>query len=419
VNRLLDRLRAEFIETQDRIRSTQDRAADDGRDLDDAEQANVDAWVARCTELKPRIESLVAQEQGFGAVADTLARVGAADGDPTPVARGGAVVRRDDPIYRPDGATSFFADLYRAGGGDRAALDRLQRHELQTLGRTAGDGTLTGSGAGIVQPAWLNNLYAPDPKGGRPLANTFLSVPISSADPFYLPYTKTASTVDTQSAEHDVPATGAWETDKLTITPSTVAGKQKISRQLLDGASPAVDALLAMDLMGEYDEKVEAIVAAALLATSGATTGAIATGGGELYVNAIEPAKWALFAARKAAATMVVIGTTVASSAFAATGSDGRPLVPYGLYGPTNAAGVNGNADRQIAGLPVVVSHSITDKKVVVARNTDLVLCESPVQRFRFDQPSGPESIEMSVWGYVAAVTTRFGGKSVWVGTRP
>lgn len=417
MNRLLDTLRAEYIECQDRIRSTQDTAADEGRDLNDAEQANVDSWVARCTELQPRIEQLVAQERSFGAVADTLARVGADNPPPTPVARGGAVVRRDDPIYRPDGATSFFSDLYRAAGGDRQALERLQRHETQTLGRASGDGTLSGSGAGIVQPAWLNDLYATDPKGGRPLADTFVSIPIGSADPFYLPYTKVPSTVNTQSAEHGVPATGSWETDKLTITPSTVAGKQKISRQLLDGGTPAVDALLFMDLMGEYDEKVEALVATALLATSGAATGAVASGGAG-YVNAVEPAKWTVFANRKMAATVVAFGTTPASEAFSATASDGRPLVPYGLYGPSNALGLNSNADRQIAGLPVIVSHAVTDNKLLVFRASDCVLAESAVQRFRFDQPSGPESIEMAVWGYVAAVTTRFAGKGVFIGTQ-
>lgn len=418
MNRLLDTLRSEFIDTQDRIRSTQDTAADEGRDLNDAEQANVDAWVARCNALQPRIESLVAQERSFGAVADTLARVGADLDTPTPAGRSNISVRRDDPIYRPDGATSFFSDLYRAAGGDRSALDRLHRHEVQVLGRTAGDGTTSGSGAGIVQPAWLNDLYAADAKGGRPLADTFVRIPIADSTPFYLPYTKTASTVNTQSAEHDVPATGAWESDKLTVTPSTVAGKQKISRQLLDGGNPAVDALIYMDLAGEYDEKVEALVAAALLATSGASTGAIATGGGELYVNAVEPAKWVVFAARKLMPTMVVVGPTVAGDSFAATGSDGRPLVPYAQYGPQNAAGVNG-IGRTIADLPVVVSHNITNKKVVVARNTDLVLAESPIQRFRFDQPSGPESVELSVWGYIAAVTTRFAGAGVWIGTRP
>jgi HK97 family phage major capsid protein len=416
VNRLLDTLRAEYLECQDRIRSTQEAAADDGRDLNDAEQANVDAWLGRCESLQPRIDQLVAQERSFGAVADTLARVGG-DTGPAPVARGGAVVRRDDPIYRPDGATSFFGDLYRAAGGDRTALDRLQRHEVQTLGRTAGDGTTTGSGAGIVQPAWLNDLYAEDTKGGRPLADTFLRIPIADATPFYLPYTKTASTVDTQAAEHDAPATGSWETDKLTITPSTVTGKQKISRQLLDGGTPAVDALLFMDLMGEYDEKVEAIVAAALLATSGAATGAVASGGAG-YVNAVEPAKWTVFANRKRMPTAVTFGTTPAGEAFSATDTTGRLLVPPQAYNPQNASGINSNAARTLGELPVIVSHSITDNKLVVFRASDCVLGESPVQRFRFDQPSGPESVEMAVWGYIAAVTNRFAGKGVYIGTQ-
>ena len=67
--------RAEWAGLRTQVEEIERTAAESNRDLEEPEQANVDALVSRAEQLRPRIEHLVGQEAGFSATAEALSRV--------------------------------------------------------------------------------------------------------------------------------------------------------------------------------------------------------------------------------------------------------------------------------------------------------------------------------------------------------
>ena len=47
----------------------------------------------------------------------------------------------------------------------------------------------------------------------------------------------------------------------------------------------------------------------------------------------------------------------------------------------------------------------------LVLRGSDTLLFESNLMRFRYEEKSGPESVELGIWGYTA-VLVRYAGSS-------
>jgi hypothetical protein len=93
--------------------------------------------------------------------------------------------------------------------------------------------------------------------------------------------------------------------------------------------------------------------------------------------------------------------------------------MPAELTGPMNVVGVGSvNVDGRMtsAGLGVIATDGINTTgvypdNIVVFRAADTILFEGTVQRFRFEEVAGPESVKLGIWAY-AAVIVRQSGKS-------
>jgi HK97 family phage major capsid protein len=215
------------------------------------------------------------------------------------------------------------------------------------------------------------------------------------------------------------------------VTPKPTAGKQIVSRQLLDMSSPAVDQLIYVDLISVYNQKVESKVAAALIASAGVSA-AGQTFATEAAFTGTAPATPALDAIidlavsvrnlRKLPANILAISVLRYGKLLKLKDTTGRPLIPSETAGPMNVAGIGEVAvDGRIEGLGVIASDGIGDgvtypERFLVLRSTDTVLFESNLLRFRFEEQAGPESIVLGIWGY-SAVIVRQAGKSVKGGT--
>jgi hypothetical protein len=95
--------------------------------------------------------------------------------------------------------------------------------------------------------------------------------------------------------------------------------------------------------------------------------------------------------------------------------STGRPLVPPDSGAPMNVIGSGTvQIDGRINGLGILASDGVTQypESILVARAADTILFESPVLRFRYEEPDGPEIIRLGIWAYTAAFT-KFSGASV------
>jgi HK97 family phage major capsid protein len=323
-------------------------------------------------------------------------------------------VRRDEMVYRPPDASgrypSFFRDLLAAQvGGDPDASARMDRHRLQT--RAVGT-TVTGPGA--VPPNWLFQEFAILAHGARPWADTLRRLEIDNANPVNLG-TQTGGAVVQATTEGAAAPDGSFNASILTTNPVTYTGKVDVSRQLIDGAMPAVDSLVYADCMGAYNEAVESAVVAAFEALAPPVT--ITYPG--TYTNlpdCFTDAGASLIKRRKLAASHVLM--SAGAWAFLAKQKDtaGRPLVTTGVYGATNAYGLAA-ADYlggETVGLQCIPSWAqAVDNHLYVVRADDMLLLESATFNFRYEEVLGPSAVRLGVWGYAAPILTRYAASTI------
>lgn len=376
-------------------RSLEEERDDDK--LTDAETTELEGLRSRITELDKSISEWEAVVAATDKAELVRSRLGSSSGGSSV-----AVVTREEAVYRIDGERSFFGDLFAARNGSTEARENLDRYT-----RAMTTSPAAGGGGNIVPPQYIASLFAPDAKFGSPMAASWPQYALSDARAFQIPRQLTATTVAAQSGENVHPTPADITFDQITVTPSTQTGSTVVSRQLLDGSLPAVDQIIANDLRGELLYKHEVLANTTLFATSGATT-ATSTGQGDEVIDAIVAAVPTLYGARKMPADTIYVGVAMYGILASAKDTTGRPLL--NAYGPQNAPGVGDLAglSTNLGGLPIVVSPAIAANKVVVARRSDFAFFSSPSLSFRYEEKAGPESIEIGVWQYIAAVTARY-----------
>lgn len=420
MNAYLTNLRTKYDGIRSTIEGLQTRAADEGRDLTEDELRSIQEQGTDAAKLAQEIESLTDIETRNRKVAELAA--GLAEEKNTEQVRsalpvGSAQTKDRDPgHYRKGGAHSFFGDVYQARTHqDGDALRRLTEHNRAL--------DSAGEGVGVVAPVWLTSEFQESVHQSRRVASAVRNLPLSSPAPMSMPKQTGSAAVAEQSAENSALGyTDAWDSDIDTVTPKAIGGGQIVSRQLLDSGNPAVDALIYSDLLADYNGKVEAKVVAAMIASAGtavrtyATEAAWDTAAGNLQVSDdIVDVATAVRVARKLPADVLITSVGRYAELLKLKDSTGRPLLPADSAGPMNVIGSGTVAvDGRIHGLGVLASDGVTQypESILAARASDTILFESPVMRFSYEQPNGPESIKIGVWAYTA-VYVKYAGLSV------
>lgn len=435
-NIYLAKRREEYEALRSSIEGVQLRAAEANRSVTPEELKSIERMSDEGKTLAAEIETLSAVELRSASVtklnADVQAAMRGGDGSGNQGNRaeetqlrtvrvGGATTNDRDPgHYRSQqsgGQHSFFGDMYAARErGDERAATRLQEHN-----RALSTGT---NGAGIVAPHWLTDEYAAIARQGRMLANLVRNIPLGEDPrPMTLPKQTAGSDAEVteQAAENDpIEDDDAFNTGVDTVTPKPTAGSQIVSRQMVDMASPAIDTLIYGDLMSAYNLKVEKKVGAAIIAVGTALPaleGAVVDVDDIAHYNRVfVKAAVAVRNARKMPATIAAMSINRWGQFIDLRDTTGRPLVTGAGEAPTN---ILGSADLssldggRFRGVTLAPSDGIAlDDRFALVRASDVLLFESNVMRFRYEQPLGPESIKMGVWGYTA-VLIRYGTASV------
>lgn len=326
---------------------------------------------------------------------------------------------RDPGHYRSakdGGQHSFFSDLYRS----RVNKDEVSAQRLSEHMRALDTG---GEGVGIVPPKWLTDEFETLARQGRRIANAVRNIPLGDDPrPITLPR-QTAGTdavVAEQVNENDpVGGADAWDSDVHVVTPKPTAGKQTVSRQMIDMSTPAVDQLIYSDLIEVYDDKVEAKVAGAIVTAAGAAVTTFANeaafdAAGAAYDSVIDLAI-AVRQARKRPADLIWMNVRRWGEFLKLKDSTGRPLVPAESAGPMNVIGVGTpQVDGRLAGLGIIASDGFGTtaypESYGAMKAGDTVLFESNMLRFRFEEVSGPESIVLGIWGYTGVIVRQTPG---------
>lgn len=204
--------------------------------------------------LQARVDELAQLEARRAAATAAAAQIGSA---------APARVGNEARTYNPDAerrGVSFLADI--AAGqlrGDAAANERLSRHMAEErVERPALEQRAVGTGAfgGLTVPTYLTDLYAPNAKRGRPLANICRRNPLpASGMTVELSRITTGSSTAVQTQNNAASETDMDDT-ALSLAVQTIAGQQTVSRQALERGTN-IESVVLGDLIASYNTTLD------------------------------------------------------------------------------------------------------------------------------------------------------------------
>jgi len=432
----LRNLNDQYKALQTSIDGLQTRAAEAKRDLTNEELRSVVEMgekgkmlftqISDLTEVELRNAKTAAmQAKVASAIAEGTAGAGeTGDGDAggtgagTTQNLGGATTQDRDPgFYTRSSQHSFIGDQYRSAKmGDKEAAQRLTQHSNALRGNVhLRDvlGTTTGGGVGLVPPVWLAEQFAPILHRRLRVATQLRQIPWAGPYPWTIPVASTAATTTTV-AEGTNPTENDPTYTTITVLPAAISGFSEVSRQMLEGSNPAVDAIIWGDMMGNFYDNAETLTIVAIEGVTGinlltvtGTTIDLMRGGVLDAISAIEDnaaGDGDVYFGRKARwTTYLKLADTT-----------GRPLIVNQGYGAMNAVGLGNNTGgfrNPVAGelenLAVVTSPTVNASRGYVVNSQELLFSISPPMQFAFEQPAGPALVRVGVWGYVAVVANR------------
>lgn len=219
--------------------------------------AEVDGYRARMVALEDEKRADDAATKAAAEYHTTNVRKPAYDG----VAR----VGQDKRQYNPDAdrkGMGFLRDVGLRALGDYGAADRLSRHMAEEAVERAGfDFTEravgTGQFAGLTVPQYLTDMYAPNAKPNRPLADACNKHVIpESGMTVNLSLITTGSTAAVQATQNTAVSETNMADTLLSIPVKTNAGQQTVSRQGIERGTGIEETVLD-DLFRAYNTKLD------------------------------------------------------------------------------------------------------------------------------------------------------------------
>lgn len=313
-------------------------------------------------------------------------------------------IRVQDPFpYGPHRAdASYFRDMLHASQNPEAA-ERVR--VAQTMLAAAGDPQDTTSPLDhIIPTAYRPDLYVGQLGVNRPFIDSFSNYSIANANPFRIPTFKTSSGLMADHVENTNPTPGTVEADEILVTPKAVSGSWHGSRELIEGSTPGIDAIVMNAIREEYAVDSEGYAATTII--TGATD-ATDVDHGAPTMNMIANMN-AFNTARLRSPNVMLLGTALFPPLATEIDLSGRPMNPY--VGAQNADGsISGGVQSiSIAGLVAGQAWSLAGG--VLAVSTDAAVWESGLRMWRWEEVEGPATIKFAAFGYLAAAVLRKSG---------
>jgi HK97 family phage prohead protease len=340
-------------------------------------------------------------------------------------------VTREEPVYRFDGSgDSMVRDAWSAATAhDEDATERLRKYRRQTeevatlfhqslYGLNFAPQTTT-SASNIIPPGYRPELYVPQLQQERPIVSSASNGTITNAAPFTVPIFGSSTSVSADHVEGTNPSDGSVSFGTKTVTPQAISGRLVLTRELVDSSNPAIDQIALATMRESYNRQTEVKAYTLLNGANGAggtiTSGFVPSGSqavttakgtdNQTLVKAIRVALAAYPFARFAAPTVALMGGAATQLLAGAVDTTQRPLFPY--LGTTNSIGA-GNSVTQgwnVDGLAFIPAWANTgvaagDSQIMIIKQSDFWVWESPLLSFRFEEKQGPANIELNIFGY-------------------
>lgn len=359
------------------------------------------------------------------------------------VVKAGAGVQHvsEPPVYRFNGhGDSIVKDMWKSRTmGDHEATARLRKFSMQTeeVAVNIADNMVTdpatghasfavntGNASGVIPPGYRPDLFVTQLLKGRPLATSLSRGTLSDATPFNIPKFVSASGGTAEHVEGTNPTQGALVLGITVVSPTAISGTYQLTREIVDSANPAIDAIAAQAMQESYRQQTEAMVYTELNGTNGVggviTSGFVPSGaqvytssgqGDELLLK-IREAMGNYDFERFAELDRGHFSKEASQAVSTAVDTTGRPLVPY-------QTGMNtfGSTDRLVSGYEIdglryqktwsMTGNAAGDADVIGLNSSDAWAWESGMLMFRFEERNGPANIDLALFGYFATRVIR------------
>lgn len=414
-----------------------------------AQDAAQGSSAAGATFTTEQVNALMAQfTAGIGTAVDAAVKA-AIENLPVPQAPERGVVKAgaglqsvtEAPVYRFNGhGESIVKDMWRSRTmGDHEATARLRKFAQQTeeVSARIGDNMVvdpatghasfavnTGNASGVIPPGYRPDLFVTQLLKGRPLATSLSRGTLSDATPFNIPKFVSASGGSAEHVEGTNPTQGTLVLGITVVQPTAISGTYQLTREIVDSANPAIDAIAAQAMQESYRQQTEAMVYAELNGTNGVggtITDGFVPSGAQVYTSSgqgdelllkIREAMGVYDFNRFAELDRGHFSREASSDVSTAVDTTGRPLVPF-------QSGMNsfGQTERLVSGYEIdglryqktwsMTGNTAGDADVLALNSADAWAWESGLLMFRFEERNGPANIDLALFGYFATRVIR------------
>lgn len=370
----------------------------------------------------------VDQTAAFTAAVDKFSGIVSQLANPREIVSAGKAVGftvAEPPVYSfsySGQGPSMLRDRFAAGvNRDRDAMDRLDKFQAQ-MATFATVNTTTG--VPLIKPEYHPELFIPQLLQGRPLMGLIPTMTVDSPRSHVIPRFSSATGASADHVEGTNPSDGTLVVGDVTLSLAGISGRFRLTREVIDSASPAIDAMAFTAMQESYAQQTERKVYALLNGAAGMggtiTAGKVPSGATAQAVTAVgnPAAGQALITALRSQMIdyglrrfkfpdRFAVSGDAAQALISAVDTTGRSLLAP--FGSMNAVGQGNayNAAINIDGFSATTAWSMkpltpaaTDVDAIVFSAADILAAESPLMTFNFQEVAGPANIDVALFGY-------------------
>jgi HK97 family phage major capsid protein len=393
----LDWLKRQMEQALGDVESITNRAADDDRDLSDAEQRTCEARRSRITELESELEVEADLAKRSASYQGLVAHIGPPQDQPI---RGQLVERQaqgglEVPTYDSPGA--YLVD-FLTRSEDPEANARFSRY----LERAVQHQT-TAQNLGILPTPILGPLYT-EQASRRPAIEAATLRPLpGGGKTFGRPKITQYTTAGLQSAEKAELLSRPMLIDPVNVTKQTYGGVVNLSWQDRDWTDPSIMDIIVADLAASYAQATDAGFVTYFLSTV-TQTKALATADAEGLLGAIFSATGMIFSQTNTMPDTLWVAPDVWGALGAMVDGNGRqmfatvnPVNGLGTISPTSMTG-------SLAGYKLVIDKNLPSGTAILGDSTYVEVYETVGGQVSAIEPS-VLGTQVAFYGYIAWLT--------------
>lgn len=392
----LDWLKRQMDQALGEVETITNRAADDDRDVTDAEQRTCEARRSRIAELESELEVEADLAQRSDTYRNLVSHIGPAQDQPI---RGQLVERQlssgEAPAYTSPGA--YLVDFLTRSEDPEAAqrfsryLERAVAHQTTTQN----PGLLPVSILGPVFTQQASRRPAIESATQRPLPGT--------GKTFQRPKISQYTLAAVQAAEKGELASRPMLIDPITVTKSTFGGVLNLSWQDRDWSDPSIMDIIVADLAASYANATDAAFVTYFMSTV-TQTQALGSADAEGLLGAIFAATGTIFTQTNTMPDTLWVAPNVWGALGAMVDSTGRQM--FATVNPVNGLGTlqPQSMTGSLAGYKLAVDKNLPAGTAILGDSTYVEVYETVGGQVSAVEPS-VLGTQIGFYGYIAWLT--------------